>query len=497
MQYALGLIFPIASYALQIYPRIFNRHFGVDVWTMLIEAELIRKNNHFVPKGKIDNGFILGGHFDYPPLFLILLSFFPSKTLFKIQGLISPFFDALQNFVVFLIAYQLTQNLTLALISQLVYTLTPISALENSSLLSRSMGYLFFTLSFYFLILSTTSTPLNLIFFILGIFFSSLTLLTHKFATQSLFFITIFFTLFEKNILYLIALILTTILAVVLSKGYYIRVLKSHVNIILFWIRHYKLRFSHQVYGIIPVSKNPDLIVTIYKILTKLAPITLLALNIWVLPAFFYLLGIVPATSLIYIKMASWVMFFYILGVLVLSIKRLTPIGEGYRYLEMATVPSSILTGFLFMYFYNSPYRNAALFIFITIALGNLAIILFVQTKAVIKDKNRSMTDEMKKMFSFINRLKGNKRIMCIPHQITTMVVYNTNASVLVNFDVEALRKMYDFYPVIRKPISEIARIHNINYILLRETYAKLNDLKIQNYKIVFKSGDVMLIQLL
>lgn len=463
---------------------------------MLIEAELIRKNNHFVPRGKISNGFILEGHFDYPPLFLILLSFFPTKTLFKIQGFISPFFDALQNFVVFLIAYQLTQNVILSLVSQIVYTLTPISALENSSLLSRSMGYLLFTLSFYFLILFTTVIPLNYFFLILGIFFSSLTLLTHKFAAQSLFFITIFFTLFEKNTAYLLALILAAILATVLSRGYYIRVLRSHVNIILFWIKNYKLRFSHQVYGIVPVSKNPDLIVVIYRMLTKLAPITLLALNIWVLAAFFYLLGVVPGTNPIYMKMALWIIFFYILGILVLSIKRLTPIGEGYRYLEMTTVPSSLLGSSLFLYFFNSPYRNIALLIFITLLLGNLAMILFIQAKAVIKDKNRSMTDDMRKMFSFINRLKGTKRIMCIPHQITTMVVYNTNAEVLVNFDVEALRKMYDFYPIIRKPISEIAKTHDINYILLRETYAKLKDLKIRKHKIIYRSGDVALIKL-
>lgn len=463
---------------------------------MLIEADLIRKNNHLIPGGRIKNGFILDGYFDYPPLFLIVLSFIPKKTLFRIQGFISPFFDASQNFLVFLIAYQLTQNITLALISQLIYTLTPISALENSSLLPRSLGYFLFTLSFYFLILFTSSPPSNYIFFLLGIFFSSLTLLTHKFATQSLFFIAIFFTIFETNLIYFISLILAALLAIILSKGYYIRVLKSHINIILFWFKNYKLRFAHQVYGVIPVSKNPDLIGIIYRLLSKLAPVTLLASNVWLLSAFFYLSNIVTVENPIYIKMYVWVMFFYIFGVLVLTIKRLTPIGEGYRYLEMTTLPTAILTGYLLIFLYNSPTRVLALSIFGILLLGNLAMILFVQTKAIIQDKNRSMTADMEEMFAFVNKLKGKKRIMCIPHQITTMVVYNTNADVLVNFDVDGLHKMSNFYPVIKKPIKQVMQMYDINYILLRETFAKLKDLKLENYKVLHESGDVSLIKI-
>src|SRR3989344_1512212 len=107
MAYLLALIIPFLSFGLQIYPRIFNRYFGVDVWTRLIEIDHVRKAKHKIP-GKITKGFIIGGFFDYPPLFPLIFSFFPKKFLTDIQGFVSPFFDSINNLLVFVLCYQLT-----------------------------------------------------------------------------------------------------------------------------------------------------------------------------------------------------------------------------------------------------------------------------------------------------------------------------------------------------------------------------------------------------
>src|SRR3989344_8041942 len=101
MYYILAfIIIPLFSFVLQSYPRIFNRYFGVDVWTRMIEADILRNNNHKVPLKKIKNGFLLEGYFNYPTVFPWFLSFFPKKTLFEIQGFIAPIFDVLQNILV-------------------------------------------------------------------------------------------------------------------------------------------------------------------------------------------------------------------------------------------------------------------------------------------------------------------------------------------------------------------------------------------------------------
>src|SRR3989344_3050403 len=142
--YIAGLIVPILGFALQSYSRLFNKYFGVDVWTRLIEIDLVRRNRHRIP-GIVKSGFIIDGRFDYPPFFPFIMSFISKKKLGEIQGFVAPFFDSIQCFLVFLICMQLTGNFLISICAQLMYMTIPLIALENSYLTARSLGYLNFT----------------------------------------------------------------------------------------------------------------------------------------------------------------------------------------------------------------------------------------------------------------------------------------------------------------------------------------------------------------
>ncbi len=492
----LGLIFPLLSFFFQSYPRFFNKYFGVDVWTRLIEIDHVRRAKHRIP-GKITKGFIIDGFFDYPILFPWIFSFFPKKVVLEFQGFVSPFFDAIQNFVVFIICYQLTNNFLMALLSQLIYTLTPIISIENSYLTPRSFGYLNFTLAFYPLLIYQDNHQLLYLF--LGFLFSVVLFLSHRFALQSFIFITIFFTFYDRTIIYLIYLAISFLTATLITKGYYLRVAKGHLSNIYFWILNYRYRFSHQVYGLKKIKK-PDLVGNIYSLLSSFSPVFLFGLNVWIASGFiyYYLYNYQEqyiTKNIIFLKMSVWTIFFYVLAAIVLKVKKLIPIGEGQRYLEMATVPSSILSAIIFVSFYQK-LGLLTLIVFFLILLGNLGIILFVQIKGVIKDKNRSVTHELQDTFSYINKLPGIPRIMCIPHQITTMTVYNTKADVLVNADNPQLMTMFDFYPVLKKPIEYLQKKYKLSHLLLRESYAELEDLKMKKPNIIFRSGDVILVKL-
>ena len=62
------------AFLIQVYPRIYNRYFGVDTWKLLEMADIIRKNGK-LPKTMTDK-YLIDGPFDYPPIFLYVLSFF-------------------------------------------------------------------------------------------------------------------------------------------------------------------------------------------------------------------------------------------------------------------------------------------------------------------------------------------------------------------------------------------------------------------------------------
>jgi hypothetical protein len=376
---------------------------------------------------------------------------------------------------------------------------TPLVALENSYLTPRSFGYLNFTLAFYPLILYSASPRLE--YLLVCYFFSTLIFLSHRFATQSFVFAVLFFSILDRTWLYFGILVLSLTTATLITNGYYLRVLKGHIYNIYFWVLNYKLRFAHQIRGLEQSSAHTDFISTVYYMLAKFTPIALFGTNCWLLSPFLWLifrqyhLPLPNIMNVLFYKFSLWAIFFYLLAVIVLSFKKLIPIGEGQRYLEMATVPASILTAIITVSFLATPQKNIALVLFTATILGNILLILIVQKKAVLSDINRSVTKDMMNIFTYINRLKSTPRIMCIPHQITTMLVYNTKADILVNADNPGLMKISSFYPMLTKPMREIVKQYHCTHLIIRESYAKKEELQLPKYKIVYRSGDISILQ--
>lgn len=498
--YLFGLIIPFISYFSQSYPRFFNRYFGVDVWTRMIEADLIRTNHHKIPIKKVKKGFLIEGYFNYPPFFPWILSFFNKKQLFELQGFISPFFDSMQNFIVFLIAMQITNKLEIALFAQLIYATIPLIILENSYLTPRSLGYLNFTLSFYPLLLYSVSGNIVLVF--ISYVFTCLVFFTHKFATQSLFFVCIFFSLFERNPFYILYFLLSLFSVIVFSKGYYLRVLHGHIANMGFWVKNYHYRFAHQVRGLVKKRKTTDFVGQIYYILGIFTPVTLIGTNLWILVPFFFIANniyhivFIPYDSQLLSKFAVWSTFFYIIAISVLTFKILTPIGEGQRYLEMATVPTAILASITFFSFFQTPYQDFIIFVYITIIIVNLTLTIIIQWKGIIEDRNRSLTKDMEIVFSFLNSYPEKPRILCIPHQITTMILYNTKADVLVDIEAGTLTKIDDVFPILKKSVKEIAKKYNLNLLVLKKHYTSSEELGLSKNALLLDTENTQVLKI-
>ncbi len=505
MAFIIGLIIPALSCIFQIYPRFFNKYFGVDVWSRMIEADYFRKNHHMIPMKKISDGFILEGYLDYPPALPWMLSFIPRGKLLKIQGYIAPVFDIIQNYIVFLITLQLTNNIYAAILSQIIYATIPLTVLENSYLTPRSLGYLNFTLAFYPLLLYALVPKLPYLIF--GLFFLTLLFFTHKFALQSFLFISIFLSFITRNPFYILIFLTGMALAIVISKGYYLRVLNGHISNILFWVKNYKYRFSHQVRGLTP-SKKKDFVGKIYSALGAFPPLALIGTNLWIsIPLILFAItkfhlpvsipyGRYSLTDPLMLMVYVWIVFFYIFSIAVLSIKQLTPIGEGQRYMEMSLAPIAVISAITFFVFLNSPYKNLIIVLYAVILLVNLFLSIFLQIKGIIEDKNRSLTSDMVEVFEFINKIKPIPRILCIPHQITTMLVYNTKAKVLVEIQAGDLRRIDDVFPVIKKPTSEIAKKYNLNMLVIKKDYVTTSELKLNKKSLLLETETIQIFKI-
>ena len=202
-----------------------NIWLGKDSFYHLIIAKYIRKEKKL--PGTI-NAFVYKENYDYPPLLHIILSLFNEKYDQKLQ-FTTPIFDIVTGIVIFGCFYYLF-NYSVALLILIIYILTPITLDNSISLSPRGIANTFFVGSLLSLLLYLTSN--NLIFLLLAIFLASLVYITHRLTTQALWFVLISLTIFLQSIYPLLVLILAIILAIILTKGFYIKSLKGHFTFI-------------------------------------------------------------------------------------------------------------------------------------------------------------------------------------------------------------------------------------------------------------------------
>lgn len=489
--FLIGLVIPCLTFLFEIYPRLLNRKFGVDIWTHLLYLKEYRRQGKMPRDIGEKRGFLVPGDYDYPPIFILILSRFPLKLVEKYEFIFSPFFDFILNISIFFISFYLTSNIYLSILTQAIYTLTPIIILENSSATPRSIGYSLFNFLFISLFLYLQNGQIG--FLLLVLFCGTLIFLSHRFTTQGFFFFSIFFSIFEKNILFLGVFVISLILAITLSSGFYLKVLKGHLGNLHFWYKNSKFRFYHQIKGSYEEHKTQDFIFKLYNQFLKFPPFVLGITNPWTFPALFMLFSY---DNLNYIegRLFFLVLFSYFLALATTWVPTFRFLGEGQRYLELTAFPAAFLSSKFLMENLNSFFGQFLSSAYIFIGFASLITIIVIQRKGIIKDELRTVTPDIQKMFSYLKSLKRKPRLLCIPHQITTNTIYHTGCSVFVNANYESMNKISEVYPYVKKPLRMIMKKYALDMILLNEDYVKASELKLGKYSIIRRVGRFALI---
>lgn len=486
----ISLLFPVVGFIFEAYPRFFNRTFGVDIWTHLLYLKEYRKQKG-IPK-KIEDGFLIKGSYDYPPIFIFIMSKFPFKLIQKYEFVFSPFFDGLHILLIFFISFFLTNSIFIAVTAQIIYLLTPIIVLENSSATPRSLGYTLFSLVFLSLFLFGQNSNIYLI--LLSVFLGSLIFLSHRFTTQGFLFFSLFFSLINRTPIYVIVFVCSLGLALILSKGFYLEVLKGHIGNLIFWKKNIKYRFYHQIKGNYNDHKTSDFIFKLYNQFLKFPPFVLSITNPWTLSVFFFYFYS-PSTSFVISNFIMLVIFSYFLALITTWIPNLRFLGEGQRYLELSAFPTALISAILLNQLIKSDMKFPGLILYIIVGLSSFITIIVIQRKAILKDRLRSLTPEMIEIFSYLKKLKNKPKLLCIPHQITTSTIFHTGCQVFVNADYKDIEKISDVYPYIKKPIPEIMKDHGLSHILLNLEYSSVKELRLKKFKLVKKIGNFALIK--
>jgi len=296
-------------------------HFSLRLPLMRFVPRSVDAQFHLLATSRFRNGhppkvlgkFLVGDSYTHPPMLHFLLSVFPEnlrpKMLFML-GAVSDYGIALLTY--FLGLQYMAEPY--ALVAAVVYSVTPASYLQSISESARPLGALWYSLSIALLpqkgILEMTFASITIAF----------TLLTHKMATQTLLFTCLLVSpiFYASNNLFPLSLLFGLALALLFTKGSYVRILRDHAGYIGF----------HLKYGSWDKGKkrpsNP-------KWLAKLQPYFYIPL----IGLIFYSQVFLGEVSLIFVWYSSILVLFFV-----------WLWGDGYRYLAYSAVPTAILSAY-------------------------------------------------------------------------------------------------------------------------------------------------------
>lgn len=497
--YLLGLIIPCLSFILQVWPRIVKRYFGVDTWRWLFFADYIRRHKS-LPK-KSPSQFIATSNFGYPPVVMLLLSLFSKNFLEKYQFLISPFFDFINNYLIFIASLVLSLSLEVALVAQIISMLIPLIVIEASNLNSRILGYLIFTISFFSLFMySISSSLLYLLIAGVGLY---ILFFTHRFSIQAYIVSIIGFALAERTFFYPLFFLAILGLVFLTNRKRYLSIFKEHVASIKYWSDKIENRFAHQFRGNLTVRGTSDFIQKVYTLSTKNPIIYIIGNNPWILVFFAIFINLhfnfIQLNSLISLEIISkleiWAFSLIIWSLMVLFIRPLRNFGEGQRYLEYCVLPISIIISSFLSPLINI-YSPNSYILSVLIVISMLILIIYLQYKAIILDRARSINKGVWEIIKYINNHNGNKiRLAMFPLQMGDAMVYFTRCSILTSDVYSGLAKLDDIFPVIKKPLTELIKKYKISHIFFDRDFVHLDELKLKKYKILVDVDNFVLLK--
>jgi hypothetical protein len=339
---------------------------------------------------------------------------------------------------------------------------------------------------------------------ILAVALLTVLILTHRFALQALLALALSFTLFQRDWIYLAVLAASILLAGALTKGFYFKVLWGHIQMLNWWRLNIHNRYAHQVRGLMKKGeKSPDIVFRLYQFVLGLPPVAVLAaipcVMFALLAVFWYYFGWVLSDfsrmglpGFLFESIGLWALTLLVVGIFIRSFKFVEWAGEGERYMEFGAFPTAILTS-LFVWNVYRAWPSAWVFVFFGafILFSGLLPALFLQKKVILDSKDRSIGQDLRNCFDFVNSLpKGGVRMATIPLGLADSMMYFTHAAVFSTDSSLAHYNHYsDFFPVIRKPLNEIFQKYQVNTLFLNQNYARLDELPLQGAQELFKSG--------
>jgi len=449
---------------------------GVDHWFWKTYIETYRKTGQFPP---VLPQFLLDQHQWYPPLFPLLIAKLPKTIFERFSHLLAVFIDLARLVLVMSAALVITGRVHSMVVAGLAYSLTPILISYNTQLNPRGLGALFLDaiiLTLIWLIWHDGA------FWAWGLvaLLSGLVLLTHKMTTQLFWFSSIISGIVFLDWRLFALVPISIVSAIILSRGFYIKVLRAHWDIVAFWNRNWKWLSAHQIlespiHGT-PGYETPNKYfrrsfggwIHRIKFILGFNPLgwTIFLASLWVYS---------PSTNLTAedLWMIQWLGFILLFIVLTTFIPFMRCLGNGYLYNYNAAFPACLLTAMIWGGLKHDLVVNVILSLTLLACLLGIAFYL-----GTLKHSKTAKVDT--DMDCVIEHLQKSSDgvVMCFPNHWHDLVAYKTKNKVLSGGHGFGFNLLEPIWPRLLRPISEIIEENKVKYLLTYDGYFPENFIK-------------------
>ena len=459
------LVFLIAA-GIRLLPLLLSPHgAGIDHWFWKKYVETYRSNRRFPPK--LDQ-YILDEHQWYPPLFPLLLSVLPAGAFDALSRHIALLIDLARLALLMAVAYWQTEGrIGVVVMAGLIYATIPIQTSYNIQLNPRGVAALMLDL-LLIMLLWIYDLHAGAWAWVVVVVLAGLILLTHKMTTQLLWFIILGTAVIYQLPTLLMLIPASVAVAVVFSRGFYIKVLRAHWDIVSFWHRNW------QWIGADLLRESPLYGNGTYERPEKLHRSGLRG-RAWQL---FVLFGFNPAAwiacLLVYERLflASplliyptyllvWLLLPCLFALLTTFVPRLKCLGAGYLYVYNTSLIAALLLSLTFEY--TLAPQLSTPFVLLALLLNVAGLLTYYV--GFYRNKRARVDSGLDVM---IDRLRDQPQgvVICVPANWYEVVSYKTGHPVLWGGHGYGFRRLEPIWPRLLLPIREVLARYNVRYLL-------------------------------
>src|SRR5438477_2729847 len=227
---------------------------GVDTWYYLASAQAIRRQKRLPIS--LPQYLLHDAKESYPAVFPLFLATLPPGWLRSYFWLISPIIDVGQLLLLYLLTFRLTDSVLAAGTAGLIYAVTPQLISETRNLNGRAFASLLQTITMLVLLRSvipsagpsaTFTGPGDYSLWAIGVLLVAVLYNTHTSTTIAFLVSVATLSVLLGEWRLLLAGLAGLPVAILVSGGYYLRVIRNHLYAARFWMRNVRYTRAHQV----------------------------------------------------------------------------------------------------------------------------------------------------------------------------------------------------------------------------------------------------------